>query len=114
VIQHLGLRGAHFSRRCSPCRCPLANGQEINVDAVAGAAALSKFGGFDTGLLWDTAQGDKPRFYEQNFDLGAAAEPASTQETLNWQAFSVGGHNRRHRNMTDASVMGCDAPARFF
>jgi hypothetical protein len=62
----------------------------------------------------DTAQGEKRRFYRHNFDLGAAAEPASTQETLNWQAFSVGGHNRRHRNMTDASVMGCDAPARFF
>jgi hypothetical protein len=25
---------------------------------------------------------------------GAAPEPARTQETLNWRAFSVGGHNR--------------------
>ena len=28
---------------------------------------------------------------------GAAAEPVGMQETLNWRAFSIGGHNRRHR-----------------
>ena len=33
---------------------------------------------------------------------GTAAEPPSTPETLNWWAFSVGGHNRRH---------GIDGPA---
>ena len=37
----------------------------------------------------DTAQGEKRRFYKHNFDLGPAAKPVSTQETLNWGAFSV-------------------------
>ena len=39
----------------------------------------------------DTAQGEKRRFYKHNFDLGPAAKPVSTQETLNWGAFSVSG-----------------------
>jgi hypothetical protein len=39
----------------------------------------------------DTAQGKKCRFYKHNFDLGPAAKPVSTQETLNWGAFSVSG-----------------------
>ena len=46
----------------------------------------------------DTAQGEKRRFYGHNCDFGAAAEPVGMQETLNWRAFSVGGHNRRHRS----------------
>jgi len=39
----------------------------------------------------DITQGEKRRFYKHNFDLDAAAKPVSTQETLNWRAFSVGG-----------------------
>jgi hypothetical protein len=49
---------------------------------------------------------------------GAAAEPVSTQETLNWRAFSVGG-NRRHRSdgqqrAAMRTMADCDLPARFF
>ena len=47
---------------------------------------------------WDTAQGKETPILWAQLRFRAAAEPTSTQETLNWRAVSVGGHNRRHRS----------------